>query len=103
MTLHRWAELECGSDAGAIERDEKTGIPYFRYDYGARQSGRYVIPDRERGALKRLAAIMSRYPGLGYYLQGDCRGAPLYVLRPGDIPDGAKAESYYTRGVAVYK
>jgi hypothetical protein len=29
MTLHRWHELECGSDSGAIERDEKTGKPFW--------------------------------------------------------------------------
>jgi hypothetical protein len=27
MTLNRWFELECGTDAGAIERDETTGKP----------------------------------------------------------------------------
>lgn len=30
MTLHRWAELECGTDAGHIERDEKTGKPLYQ-------------------------------------------------------------------------
>jgi hypothetical protein len=25
MTLHRWHELECGTDNGCIERDETTG------------------------------------------------------------------------------
>jgi hypothetical protein len=45
--------------------------------------------------LKRLAAIMARYPSLEYYIQGDCRGASLYILRPGDISEGKHAESYY--------
>ena len=43
------------------------------------------IPDRERGALKRLAKIMApRYPQLKSYVQGDPRGASLYIMREGD-------------------
>lgn len=55
MTLHRWHELECGTDGGCIERDEDTGLTYWRSASSAR---RYRTPDRETGALKRLAAIM---------------------------------------------
>jgi hypothetical protein len=108
MTLHRWHELECGTGNGCIERDEKTNIPYW---YNA--NSRFVaahdpraytrIPDRETGALKRLKAIMANYPGFGFYVQGDPRGAPLYILRPGDIPPGSSVESCYNRGIAVYK
>lgn len=108
MTLHRWHELECGTDSGAIERDEKTGVPYW---YNA--NSRYIaandpraysrVPDREAGALKRLAAIMARYPALSSYIQGDPRGAALYILRPGDVPAGQDAGSYYSRGIVVCK
>jgi hypothetical protein len=90
---------ECGTDAGAIERDEKTGRPYlvtYCDRTGARR--RYPVADQERGALRRLAAI-ARHP---YYLQTDPRGAALYLLRPGDVPEGKNAESYYSRGVCVY-
>ena len=59
-------------------------------------------PDRERGALKRLAAIMSRYPALTSYVQTDPRGAPLYLLREGDVPEGADAASYYNNGIAIH-
>jgi hypothetical protein len=105
MTLSRWSELECGTaNGGAIERDETTGKPYWTYDAGSNgKRGRYAIPDRERGAEKRLAMIMARYPTLQAYVQGDCRGAPLYILRPGDVPEGADVDSYYSRGIAVYK
>lgn len=105
MTLHRWHEAECGNEnGGAIERDETTGKPYWTFDVGlSGKRGRYAIPDRERGAEKRLAAIMARYPALSSYIQGDCRGASLYILRPGDVPEGERAESYYSRGIAVYK
>lgn len=61
------------------------------------------VPDREKGALKRLQAIMSRYAPLSYYVQGDPRGASLYILRPGDVPAGEDASCYYSRGLAVYK
>ena len=100
MTLHRWSELECGTEGGAVERDEQTGKTYW---VSAWNSRRYPTPDRETGALKRLDAIMKKYPGLSYYVQGDPRGAALHILRPGDVPEGQNAESYYSRGVAVYK
>lgn len=148
MTLHRWHELECGTDRGAIERDESTGNPYFvrQGNYGwsvwcladdgagkTRASRktfptkdaaieymltvapsrepeirqvlyrRFPVPDRETGALKRLAAIMARYPQLSAYVQGDPRGAALYILRPGDVPEGGQADAYYSRGIAVYR
>lgn len=108
MTLHRWYELECGDGDGAIERDEKTGTPYY---YRANHSfldpndprARHRIADRETGAIKRLNAIMKRYPKLTPYIQGDPRGAVLYIIRPGDIPKGKSIDSYYSYGIAVYK
>lgn len=105
MALHRWHELECGdSDGRAIERDETTGKPYWTYDLGRNgKRGRTLIADREKGAQKRLNAIMARYPTLTAYIQGDCRGASLYILRRGDVPEGAEVDSYYSRGIAVYK
>ena len=99
MTLHRWHELECGTDRVAVERDEETGKAYL---HSAATGKRWPTPDRETGALKRLAAIMARYPSLSYYVQDDPRGAALYVLRPGDVPAGKDVGSYYSRGVAVY-
>lgn len=105
MTLHRWHELECGDAEGrAIERDESTGLPYWTFYSGANgKRGRTRIPDRERGAHKRLAAIMARYPGYVAHIQGDPRGAALYVLHPRDILPGVDVDSYYSRGVAVYR
>jgi hypothetical protein len=102
MTLSRWGERECGDEHGnAIERDETTGIPYATYDLGANgKRGRHRIPDRERGALKRLAAVMAQYPALVAYHQTDPRGCALYVVKRSDL-GGASIESVYTRGVAV--
>ena len=124
MTLHRWHELECGDSnayaSWSIARGEKNpngsfyyndeGKPYIERHYYPQTVGQpgnrttySPIADREAGALKRLASIMARYPSLSYYVQTDPRGASLYILRPGDVPAGEKAESYYSRGVAVFK
>lgn len=102
MTLHRWEELRCGTDTGAIERDETTGKCYW-YNAMTGKRSRYTVADRETGALKRLSRIMERYPALSYYVQGDPRGASLYILRPGDMPEGEDPGAYYSRGLAVYK
>jgi hypothetical protein len=110
MTLHRWHELECGDGNdyaswtiargrkvnGSFEHDEN-GDSYLEYHSHKENKARYSrIPDRERGALKRLRKIMANYPTLTPYVQGDPRGASLYILRPDDVGD-------YSRGVAVYK
>ena len=100
MTLHRWHELECGTGSGCIKRDETTGKPFW---LSSRTMRRKPVADREKGALRRLAAIMARYPTLGFYVQGGPRGAALYILRPGDVPAGENADSYYSRGLEVYK
>ena len=117
-TLRRWHEQECGTEHGAITRDEKTGRPFWY-----RASARYLdpqdprafslMPDREAGAKKRLAAILARrnsgilfdsaWPRkVSAYIQTDPRGAALYILRPGDVPEGEDAGAYYNRGICVY-
>jgi hypothetical protein len=117
MTLHRWHELECGDGNGCIERDEKTGTPRW-FNANARYVDPHdprawrVIPDREKGALKRLAGVlqdrnarMLPLQSLGKidaYIQTDPRGAALYIIRPGDVPAGADASAYYSRGICVY-
>lgn len=99
MTLNRWFELECGDGTGYIERDEATGKPYWANAYSGRRS---AIADREAGALRRLAAIMARYPDLVHYVQGDCRGASLYILRRSEVA-GLPLDQHYSRGIAVCK
>jgi len=104
MTLRNWFEMECGSDRGAIERDEEDGKPYWRSAHDHKRELQFgPIPDREAGARKRLAAILKRYPTLTAYVQTDPRGCALYILRPGDVPAGEDASSYYSRGLAVFK
>jgi hypothetical protein len=118
MTLHRWHELECGDGndhaswtiargrkvKGVFEYDD-AGKPYLEthYHQGDAKARYTPVPDRERGAQKRLGKIMARYPGFTAYVQGDPRGAALYILRPGDVPEGADVSSCYNRGVAVFK
>lgn len=99
MTLRRWFEHECN---GAIQRDGERGdgAPYWHNTTTGRKLCR--APDRERGALKRLDKIMRAYPDLKPYVQGDPRGCALYLLRPNDVPAGANADAYYSRGVPVY-
>lgn len=131
MTLHRWHELECGDGnqygSWAIVRGKKVrltqpaastpctvfehdddGAPYLEHHHYLHGRGKDTVTytrlaDRERGALKRLQAIVARYPGFGYYVQGDPRGCALYIIRPGDVPEGASVDSCYSNGVAVYK
>jgi hypothetical protein len=108
MRLHRWYELECGSDNGCIERDEATGRPLWRNSFNGNT---YPVPDCEKGALKRLQAIIDarnvraardERPEVYTYLQTDPRGASLYIIRPGDVPQDGSVDSYYTRGICVY-
>ena len=130
MTLHRWHEGECGDSnnhasrcivRGTLKRERvmteqglnvrrdsfeysDDGKPYIETHYHNENGARYYpTPDREAGAKKRLAAIMARYPELTAYIQGDPRGASLYILRADDIPADAKIDSCYNRGVAVYQ
>jgi hypothetical protein len=117
MTLHRWHELECGDGndyaSWNIARGHKkngefthddNGAPYEERHVHSENKARYTrIPDRERGALKRLDKIMARYPDFTYYVQGDPRGAALYILKCADIPADANIDSCYSRGIAVYK
>lgn len=98
MTLHRWAEGECGDSndhaSWSIERDDETGIPYrcvYPHNSPAR---RCRIPDRETGALRRVAAVCERL-GIHYFHQSDPRGCSLYLSRE-PITDRD-----YTRGVPV--
>ena len=124
MTLHRWAEQECGDQndhcSWSIERDEKTNKPFrVTYPHKGNTRRREAIADRETGALKRLARIVatrnerwfapnteanriSEMPGfvLSYH-QTDPRGASVYLLRASDIRPGENLDSVYTRGLAV--
>ena len=95
IAIHTWSEHECN---GLIQRDEKTGKPFYY------RESRYVsandprcfspAPDREAGAIKRIAEVCKRL-GLHYYIQGDPRGGTLYVDNK-PIPD-----NNYNRAVFI--
>ena len=128
MTLRHWYELECGTEndygtSFAIERGSKIdckfiadpdGKPFMRKARNTDKDG-YVIhytptADRERGALKRIDAIMARHKNCTYYLQTDPRGAALYIVPKAQIKRYAKLwghpvvidSSYTTVGICVY-
>lgn len=97
ITLHRWAEQECGDGddykSWAIERDETTGKPYMCVYPHDGKMRRYRIPDREAGALRRVRHICA-YHKLDFFHQTDPRGCALYVAAE------PLTDSNYNRGVA---
>jgi hypothetical protein len=120
MTLRRWFELECGDGddrrSWAIERDDNgDGRPFMVTHYHPRNGAparttKSPIADRETGARKRLESIIyarnirqpfQESPLVSYYIQGDPRGPALYILRPGDIPEGSDPCQYYNRGLCL--
>lgn len=121
MTLHRWHERECN---GNIQRegDDGEGKPrWYRLNHSfvdpRDPRASYRIADRERGALKRLGKIIAdrntrnwigfagpihESPGFVHaYVQGDPRGAALYIVTKEQLR-GQSIESSYSNGIAVY-
>lgn len=124
LTLHRWAELECGDGnayaSWCIVRGRKwggsfdgpapsdqakkngqgfvyddNGEPFIERHLHSENFARYEpIADREKGALRRIGEVCSRL-GLHYYHQTDPRGCALYVSRE------PLTDSDYNRGVAM--
>lgn len=112
--------------------DNGDGLPYmvhhhYRHWHGQHTTSRYRIADRETGARKRLSVIVAarnaritndssadadrhihatcaaKLTGaVSAYIQTDPRGAALYILRPGDVPEGGDPSAYYNRGVCIY-
>lgn len=81
-TLHRWHELECGTDQGLIEQDEKSKKWELVQEFNGKQFRRPVA-DREAGAKRRLAKLIKPYAETcAAYIQTDPRGAALYLYDP---------------------
>lgn len=100
MTLHRWAERECDSEVEVDEAGKAWRVWYNVPTSGANRC-RASIPNREAGALRRLSAIMARYPHLRAYHQTDPRGCALHIYRK-DGTEGRDPSSFYIgQGVAV--
>jgi hypothetical protein len=98
MTLRRWFELECGTqnehgtsfaiEHGAMVDDSFSsnpdGKPFLRIAYHKAKNYRvdhHAIADKEKGARKRLADILTRHPTIDAYIQTDCRGCALYLYK----------------------
>lgn len=98
LTLHRWAEAECGTSndyaSVCLMRDDDGKTYQEVYPHAATRAMRYRVPDRETGALRRVAALC-RDLGLHYYHQGDPRGCALYVSSE------PLTDATYTRGLAI--
>ena len=90
LTLTRCHERECGDGSNYyLERDDETGKTYnVHIDTGKRSR----CPDRETGAIRRIAEVCEPN-GLHYYVQGDPRGAALWVSAD------SLSDTDYTRGV----
>ena len=105
MRLHRWFEKECGDSdnykSWAIVRDDETDKPYLEVHPHQGKSYREPIHDQETADRKRILKIMEKYPTLSVYIQTDPRGAPLRLIRPGDVPEGTDVECYYDRGLVI--
>ena len=98
MTLRRWFERECGDSnnyaSWAVERNPDTDIPYLvTYPYNGKER-KTRIPDREKGARKRIDERCKRL-NLHYYIQTDCRGLALYLSKE------PLTSSDYTKGLGV--
>lgn len=112
LTLHSWFIGECGDSdefsATVIVRGRKekgqfiydeTGTPFReRQIYRINKTIYIPIPDRERGAMKRLNKIMEKYSHLTYFIQTDPRGAALYIIPRASITEGMKGliDCYYS-------
>lgn len=104
LTLSHWAERECNEDIE--QRDD--GSAWLRPQYDGAKP--YRIPNREAGALRRLAAIMAAHPTLTYYHQTDPRGAALYIIERKRLREYSRGKDkptpldccYSSIGLAVY-
>lgn len=98
--LHTWHEMECNgevyvADDGTVTRyNVRTGEALPDGDRRPRNWG--------REACVKLDSIMSRYPELAAYVQGDPRGASLYVYRREELRGRDIDCCYPSVGVAVW-
>jgi len=98
MTLHRWAEQECGDSndyaSWCIVRDDDGKTYRETYPHTGKVR-RERIADRESGALRTAKRICDAN-GLHFYHQTDPRGCALYVST-----EPLNDQNYPSRGVAI--
>lgn len=78
ITLHRWSEAECN---GEIEIDDDNKA--YRCWDSIKTRRRYLIPNLEAGAIKRLKKLLPS--GATFEYQGDPRGWPLTIYIPWEV------------------
>jgi Fe-S cluster assembly scaffold protein SufB len=91
--LHKWAIADCNGDHW---RDDETGKPFRLYNY----TTKVFIPDLERAALRRVAALAANYPKFVVYHQPDPRGCALYLIKKSDVPKGKSLDAIYHNGIS---
>ena len=97
--LQRWSEQECN---GEIQRDDETGIPFRCIGFGYTATGNaYVIPDREKGCIRRCEEIAASY-GLKFFHQTDPRGCQVHVYRESDLQGSDIRSVYPTQAHAIF-
>jgi len=103
-TLHRWGERECNGEV-EVDDDGKAWTFYGDFVEANDPRRKHRTANRERGALKRLDAILARYPNLAYYHQVDPRGCALYVYEKAALNVGVPRDTiescYSSVGVAL--
>lgn len=101
VRLSRWAEDECN---GLIERDELTDKPRRMWETFKGERRGTLCHDREKGAIRRLEAILASHPEFSYYHQTDPRGASLYLIPKAKLEQSAHSVDccYSSIGVCVY-
>ena len=106
--LRLWYERECNGEVARSETDGRTYEVHVHNSPGGKIR-RHPTRDHERSSERRLASIIAArnarvpdVPPVYTYLQTDPRGAALYIMRAGDVPNGEHVESWYSRGIVVY-
>lgn len=91
--LRRWHERECGDGDAyasyAVEEDEETGAAWRVVYPHKGETHRFRIRNMAAGARRRIAAVMARYPGIVWRIQGDPRGPALVLYTPDENPESA--------------
>jgi hypothetical protein len=93
-------------------------VPIADRETGARKRLTSILNARNRRVPENNRCLKCGYSGpcttcpkcvirtvssvLSAYVQTDPRGAALYIIRPGDVPEGESVESYYNRGICIY-
>jgi len=110
ITLHQWHELKCdkrnqgaswcivrGLKSGDVFNYDEAGKPYVARHFPATTRPTFTRTfDLERGALRRLAVIMQKYPALSAYVQANPRAYALYIGRN-------LTETNFDSGTAVHQ